>query len=967
MKNYFKIVFFLLFVVLAGNSKAQFYSTGQDPASSKWNQINTDHFQIIFQEEFSDKAQYIANTLDFYYNKVGETLKHKPKKISVIVHNQTIRSNGYVSWAPKRMELYTTPSQDAYPDIWLKHLCIHELRHVVQIDKLNQGITKILSLVFGQQGTGLVAGQLPMWYYEGDAVCAETAYSKFGRGRLPYFQQGLKAHLLSDEKMFSFDKMLFGSYQEYTPNHYEYGYQLTSYARMKYGKYLWSEIEDHVAKNSYTLLPTSFAFYRGLKKQTGLSQKDLYEETMFYLKKSWETEIIETRPIDFKPFQDYDIFEYEDYLNPIWISDTEVLALKKGYSHIPQFVVLTQDSERVVFEPGVLLDNTFSYANGICVWAEYKPDKRWQNREYNSIRLLNVQTGINLTLIDKSRYFSPALSSNAEKIALIEVDESNNSNLLIISAFSGELIQKIEARENNHLMLPKWSKDNKSIYFIELTEEGKQISKYNLGTKHSAILFKSEHEDIQRIVPDDNKIYFLSTLNGTDNIYVFDESTQLKHQVSNSKFGISDFDIDANSKNLIINEKTSQGFRISKLPIEKAVWRKVEENEQYRYALADSLKLQEESYSDQSQKNFAHYTEKPYRKALHLFNFHSWVPFSFDYENMSLSNISNIPSELSNSLYPGIMLLSQNKLSTVESILNYAYKNGNHFLSSAIELKGQYPIFRLSAEYGAEQVVQTISNAYWQPETKLGYTYKADVYIPFNLSKGKYIRGFVPLISVEYKDNIYYNYQKDYYIKGMEFVHTQLLYYAYERQSEKDIIPKLGAVFRFNLYNTPFESELFNYLFNVSSLFYLPSSLNRGFIVDFGYQYQRPNLYLYSSSFSFPRGIPQKRTEKMLKLYVDYVFPIAYPEWNLGSALYVKRLRGNLFADYAYNSYRTVNAEKTAYIWPNENNFSFGLELKADYHLLRTIFPLNSGVRLGYSTSEQSFIFNVLFGIELYN
>ena len=132
-------LFIFLFIFFGYSVKAQFYSTGQDPASAKWEQINTDNIQIIFQKDYVLQAQKIANILEYYYQKAGNTLNHKPKKISIILHNQTIRSNGYVAWAPKRMELFTTPSPDHYPDPWLEHLCIHELRHVVQMDKLNQG------------------------------------------------------------------------------------------------------------------------------------------------------------------------------------------------------------------------------------------------------------------------------------------------------------------------------------------------------------------------------------------------------------------------------------------------------------------------------------------------------------------------------------------------------------------------------------------------------------------------------------------------------------------------------------------------------------------------------------------------------------------------------------------------------------------------------------------------------------
>jgi hypothetical protein len=105
----------------------------------------------------------------------------------------------------------------------------------------------------------------------------------------------------------------------------------------------------------------------------------------------------------------------------------------------------------------------------------------------------------------------------------------------------------------------------------------------------------------------------------------------------------------------------------------------------------------------------------------------------------------------------------------------------------------------------------------------------------------------------------------------------------------------------------------------------------------------------------------------MVKIYGDYVFPIAYPDWNLGSLIYLKRFRGDIFIDYAYNTYRMLNQDQTAIIWPKEHNFSFGVELRADYHLLRTIFPINTGFRFGYSPSDRRVIYELLFGIDLYS
>lgn len=955
----------LLFLIVVKLAHAQFYNTGQDPAKVKWKQINTEHFQVIFQEDVHSQAQHIAKTLEFYYAKLSSSLHHQPKKISVIVHSQTITSNGYVAWAPKRVELYTTPSPTNYPDPWVEHLCIHELRHVVQVDKLNQGITKVLSIIFGQQATGLVAGQLPMWYYEGDAVGAETAFTDYGRGRIPGFHRCIKAHLLSKDKKYSFDKMLLGSYKDYVPNHYELGYQLTSYARKKYGSDIWSRIENHVAKNSYTLLPTSFAFYRGLKKNYGISQKDLFHLTMNYLDSTWRQDgLSEIEP---KFFQEYPIEEYENYRNPIYIDNNYVIALKKGLSHIPQFVLIEENSEQIIFEPGYVITDDFSYANNLLVWAEYKPDIRWTNREFNSICLLNIKTKMMFTLIDKSRYFSPEISSDASKIVVVEVDPENTSRLVILDSFTGEVLQKIENQNSNFIARPKWSDDGESIYVIETTLSGKQVSKYTLNTDKWAVVFKSEKGDIQRIQPVDNRIYFHSTLNGTDNIYVYDQLSNEIYQISESRFGISDFSINANNKTLITNEYTSQGFRVATIPIEKAKWEKVSKNDYYSYQLAEVISNQEkEGFTDNTNVS-SDYEVKPYRKVLNQFNFHSWIPFYYDYENATINSVLQNPGQITKDLYPGLMLLSQNKLSTTEAILSYAYKNNGHYISSSVVYKGQFPVFKISANYGDPQRIQKISEDIWLPETNKGYNYIASVYVPLNFTSGRFIRRIQPSISIEYSDDLKYNYVNDYYIRGTEYMQTGLSLYVYQIKAKRDIIPSNGMILNLSLFNTPFEDELFGYVFNIDGAFFIPGGVNKAFKVDLGYQYQNPNLYRFNSKFRFPRGIEAKSADKMFKTYTDYVFPIAYPDWNLGSAFYLKRIHGSLFLDYAYSTYRTVNVDRTTYIYPKSNSLSFGVELSMDYHLLRTIFPLNTGVRFGYAPSENKMVFDLIFGIDLFN
>jgi hypothetical protein len=111
----------------------------------------------------------------------------------------------------------------------------------------------------------------------------------------------------------------------------------------------------------------------------------------------------------------------------------------------------------------------------------------------------------------------------------------------------------------------------------------------------------------------------------------------------------------------------------------------------------------------------------------------------------------------------------------------------------------------------------------------------------------------------------------------------------------------------------------------------------------------------------------RQRTEKLVKLYGDYVFPIAYPDLSIGPLVYVKRIRGALFADLAINQYNTYTQNSSLLRTTKEEFYSFGIDLSIDYHLLRTMFPLNTGVRIGYLPEQQSFFAELLFGIDLYS
>ena len=282
-----KTIISLILALLSLGSTAQYYETGQEPASLKWEKLDSYHFRFIYPESYSDRIdRYVFNFERAYELLKGSYNEPLLDRIPVIIHNHTTQSNGYVAWAPKRIELYPYPGQDNIPMDHIEQLALHELMHVLQMNSFRRGVSKTLTYAFGEQYTGALGIFTPYWLLEGEAVIAESAWSFSGRGRSPSFEKRLKATLLGEEKIFSYDKMLFGSFRDYTPDHYQFGYQMSAWARSRFGDRVWQEPMDYVALRPYTLNPVNAA----LRKYTDFTKEELYYETMVYMKNRWINE-----------------------------------------------------------------------------------------------------------------------------------------------------------------------------------------------------------------------------------------------------------------------------------------------------------------------------------------------------------------------------------------------------------------------------------------------------------------------------------------------------------------------------------------------------------------------------------------------------------------------------------------------------------------------------------------------------
>jgi hypothetical protein len=936
----------------------QFYEKGEDPSFIHWKQIRTSNYQIIFPESYQEEAQRLANILEYAYNYVSFSLKNKPRKISVIIHNYSTRFNGFVAWAPKRMELYPTPPQDIYPHDALEQLALHELRHVVQVDKLHQGLTRILYYILGEMATGAISGMLPIWYLEGDAVATETALSRTGRGRLPAFEMKLRSLSLEKGEVYNYDKAYLGSYKDYVPNYYEYGYQMIAYSRQKYGNQWWDRSLKYVARNPYLINPIHFSLYSNL----GLNKRRLYDATFRELASLWQENASSIQYSTFDTLNTRAEKVYTSYRFPQYLNDSIIIAEKFSLDKISRFIAIDRHgNEEVLHKPGFHDPVRLSVGKQWIVWSEIMPDARWSNRDYSVIKKFDLSTNRETTLTHRSRFFSPVISPDGSEIMVIENTIQNKENILFLDTENGEVIRSIPVPGKYHCMMPVWDQEQENIYLIVLGPKGKNLQKVNLQSKTWEFLSEPGYDDILNIAYHPEYLFYHSSHSGIDNIYAIDLASKTEYRITSSGNGAFDVAVSPDGKKLVFSDYTASGYNLAEMPINKSHFLKLDSVIRKRVSWDEALASQEAAVLESSDYPEKAYEVKPYRKISHLFQFHSWAPFYTDLEKIDLDNFQ---------ISPGIMLLSQNKLSTLISSISYTYKDNYHQLFSTVTYKGLVPAFDLSLNYGGAPLV--ISDSAGVSTSNISFTSR--VYVPLNLTQNRFVRGIYPSFETEYRNLYIYDDEAGSFEKGLWTNRYRLYAYNYQKLAHRDIQPRWGQLFDISYSGNRFNGSDQGSSYYVKVGLYLPGLLtNHGIKVTGGME-KRLNTrrMFYYNALNMPRGYSPSLVvplaEKFENFTGEYFLPLWYPDINISSILYFKRLRGSIFYDYSRG--KMFNSETSSFNQSYSSYASTGGSLVVDLHFLRIRFPISLGVEYAYlpnlNLNRYSLIFNInVFGFNI--
>lgn len=924
--------FWLLYLVPMTNIIGQSIELETLPATTKWSQIKSNNFNIIFPNGFEKEANRTANILETIHTPASQSLGVKPRKFSVILQNQNAIANGFVTIGPRRSEFFTTSTQD-YKFLgntdWLEFLAVHEFRHMVQFEKAYQTpINKLMYWAFGEYGLGFASAiAAPNWFWEGDAVGVETSFTKTGRGRTPNFELQFKTNLL-EKGGFNYSKQHLGSFRDFVPNHYRTGYFMTTHFKRKYGVDIW----DKIISRSFSFPYIPFVFSNAIKKETGKNLSENYADMLGEMRERYKRQIESLATDSFTRLNVRKDRVYTDYHYPHQDKNGHIIVLKSGFSHTDQFVKIDEKgNENELFTTGIMNDPGFlSIGDDKIVWTEFEFDPRWLKKTYSVIKSYDISTNAFRKITRKSKYVSAAVSHDGKLIAAVENSTENKYSIHILDFHTGDIIKKFTNEDNDYYSMPSFSQDTKSLVLLKSTKDKKNIVLKDMDSGDEETILSSELENLGHPVLAGDYLYYNSPVNGIANIYACKMDSKEIYQVTRSKYGAYNPSLSSDGNLLLYNEFTKDGMDAVSMVIDPESWTPVSQVQDRNIKFAEPM-VQAEGHShvlDHQQKK--NYEISPYKKLKHTIRPHSW-------------GLSAIPTN--NSMILG--LNSQDILSTttISAGLRFDSDEGNWLKFGSISYQGLYPIIDLSIVDGTRSssfVVNGTSQKFNWEETSI----EAGLRIPLVLTNSKYLRKLTLSSSSTFTSVSGYDVPEERIVidqpgnGNLKSLEHGIRFNNMLRRSKLDLHSRFGQSLAVHYFHTPLGGDYRGSLFAAEANLFFPGIARHHSIRARGsFQHENSQNYFFDSPITFTRGFGYFPFRDFTNYSLNYKLPLWYPDIQVGPLLNIQRIYVNGFLDRGLGS--TQNQ-------PDFNLNSYGAEMSFNFNLMRFSLLFDMGIRYTY-------------------
>ena len=909
-----KLITLLGLILFSQNILAQL-NTLQSSNNIKWLEIESKNFKIVFPKYLEEKAQYTLNLLEHYRPLVSKSYQKQPKKLNLIIRPDMALPNGFVTLAPRRSEWFNntniTPLVGSLE--WFQSLAVHEYRHIVQYDYLNQGYTKWGYNLFGEGVLGLLVNMvMPTWYFEGDAVWAETTLSDAGRGRSPRFASRLKA-LVTTKNFPKYDDLLAGDYTQNLPNYYVYGYFLITRAYNIYGANVWKEIAAYAADHPWN----AYAMYNGFQFVTGMSFDTFYSESLIELQQKWGK------------FPKKDMIsntkEYIQQTYPIKDGKNSYYLQKDLKSHWGLFSNKKQITELNIIPSLSKVD----IKKEKLIYTQTIPHWRYVFKEFSDLFIYDIKKKNLKRITKEKRLFHPQFSNNGKKILAIEYNEDDEVGLTILN-LKGEILSEHSLKIHDLQFSEAAWLTNNTIAAIVINQEGrKYFATYDLESDDLNQLTRPTRNNIYNLTTNGGYLYFEADYKGKVNIFQLGSRSKNLSQCTDEFIGAYSPSISQEKRLSYVYESNNGRYikekklNCSRLDLDELL--------NSKHYLSETPSDFYHKTKPVALKKFQQFRTKEVKSKRHseysgLLTPHSWSFIGnrgFQLEGTTSNNLNT----LGLNAYVG---------TSSEESMPFA---GFSFIFSKL-----YPIFSFKFDFvqrETEIVKGEVSK--WDETTKsinmiIPYTYSKNLWSSFNSLAAS--SGVISLSENAYSSDDRLN------DNGILANSIALSTSFFKRQAPREIQPRLGASLDIKYTDLKtVEDATINYIIQLNSGVKLPSYFeNHGINIEYAQEtrpedeslYQLQSNYVSLLGYTFSRGYTYEFTSEFKKLTFEYVMPLTYLKKGFKDWIYIPQIYGKLFFD----STAFLNDELSS-----KTLNSKGLEIYFETNTFRK-FPLTYGIRM---------------------
>ncbi len=461
--------------LLCLKAAAQFSVTGTDPGALRWRQMETENFRLIFPAGEDSLARVYGSELENARIRVarssgyliGQSYK---AKLPVILHSRYTIPNATVVWAPKRMDMFTVG--DPYTPTamtWVRNLAIHEGRHAAQMQFGAARGNKPLHWLFGEMAAGALAGIYPgPTFLEGDAVVAETALSRSGRGRqADFLDYMMPAFDCGDWR--DYYRWSYGSFRRYTPDYYRVGYMLIAGSRVFFDDPLFTnEYFDRVVRKGWFN-----NLQKTVKTASGKSFRKSFRDIEKGFQRMWSEDAALRGP--FMPSRQVTGSPrlHTEYSGTVVTGDSGIYSLKSGLAVQNSFVRLDNDGKekRIRSFANYTSELAADPKGQRIFWSESVAGRRWTLGGSSRIRYVEMsEPGKVHNLTKDGRYFNPAPSDDGKAVAVTEYPYSGGSRVLLLAAADGSALESFTAPDSVQFTETAWIGER--LFAAGLSENG---------------------------------------------------------------------------------------------------------------------------------------------------------------------------------------------------------------------------------------------------------------------------------------------------------------------------------------------------------------------------------------------------------------------------------------------------------------------------------------------------------------